>query len=79
MKASDRLLKLKGHSLEVFHARGKIAVKFIDGDITDGITRTSVFGIGNTLEEACEDYLKEISGKILVFGYGDGREEIKVL
>lgn len=79
MEASERLLNLESHDLKVFYASDKIAVKFVDGDIEDGVIRKSTFGIGHTFEEACEDYLEKISGKTLIFGYGDEREEIKVL
>ena len=79
MSAIERLLNLESHSLEVFKVGGEIAVMYMGGEITDGIVRIGAFGKGTTVEEACEDYLNKISGKTLVFGFGENREEIKVL
>ena len=79
MSAIERLLNLESHSLEVFKTGGKIAVMYLGGEIIDGIVRIGEFGKGTTVEEACEDYLNKISGKTLVFGFGENRKEIKVL
>ena len=40
---------------------------------------TSVFGDGNTVQEAIANYAKEISGKLIVIdAYSRARREIKV-
>lgn len=79
MKAYERLLNLSAHRLEVFRAEHQIAVMFSGSDISDGVVRKGIFGTGVTFEDACEDYLNKISGKKLIFGFGDNREEINVL
>ena len=79
MSAIERLLNIASHSLEVFKTGEEIAVMYLGGEIRDGIVRIGEFGIGTTVEEACEDYLNKISGKTLVFGFGENRKEIKVL
>ena len=66
MTASERLLALDSHHLE-------------GADVLEYPMRVSLYGIGNTFEEACENYLTKISGKKLVFGYGDTRKEVTVL
>ena len=79
MKASEKLLKLDGHRLEVFKNQLGICVFYQNGDVLDYPCRKGEFGIGNSFEDACEDYFNKISGKKLVFGYGKNREEIIVL
>lgn len=79
MSALERLLNLESHSLEVFRAGENIAVMYLGGEVSDGYVRMGEFGKGTTVEEACEDYLKKISGKTLVFGFGENRKEIRVL
>ena len=80
MKASDRLLNLR-HDLTVSKSEdGTLCVDFEDCSIKDGMFLTSSCGWGKTFEEACEDCLKNISGKTLVFDYSDGsRETVTVL
>ena len=79
MKASDRLLKLDSHHLDVSMAADKIRVQYQDADVLEPPMRVSTFGRGDSFEEACEDYLNKISGKTLVFGYGETRKEVTVL
>lgn len=79
MKAYERLMNLKHHRIEVFRVENKIAVTYSDSDISDGVVRKGVFGVGATFEDACEDYLNKISGQKLVFGVGEDREEVIVL
>ena len=79
MKASEKLLKLENHQLEVFKNRLGICVCYQGGDILDYPYRKGEYGTGNSFEEACEDYLNKISGKKIIFGYGENREEIIVL
>lgn len=81
MKASDILLSLKSHDLSVSKiSNGKVAVRYENAEISDGIFLVSTYGSGEDFESACEDYLSQIRGKKLVFdAYGRKREEIKVL
>ena len=81
MNASDRLLNLP-HSLIVGRAvTGKITVHYEYG-FTKGCDGVLIgeCGRGNTFEEACEDYLNRISGKVLVIdGPYHPTKEIRVL
>lgn len=81
MKASDILMSLEHEHLEVFKDMdGNVCVEYRGCDVKDGYFLRGVVGRGNTFEEACEDYLKQIRGKILVFNaYSDSRKEVKVL
>ena len=79
MKAYERLLALENHHLEVFNNSLGLCVLYQGGDILEYPCRKTEFGTGRNFEEACEDYLNKISGKRLVFGYGENREEITVL
>lgn len=80
MTAFERLLNTDYH-LDVFQwnngrERG-ISVHFQDAEIKDGMFLVGTFGSGQTFEEACEDYIRQISGKTLVFhAYTDHRKEI---
>lgn len=79
MTALERLLNT-GYRLEVFQVNGgienDIGVKFKDSEIKDGMFLISEYGVGQTLEEACEDYIRQISGQTLVFhAYTDHRTE----
>ena len=79
MKAYERLLRLSGHNLVVFYAEESIAVEYEDAEVTDGVFRKGIYGTGETFEQACEDYIEKITGKTLVFGYGDKRKEVIVI
>ena len=81
MRASDRLLNLEFHRLEVWRTNKKdICVAFEKCEVKDGIALASVFGEGLDFEEACEDYLRQISGKTLVFdACTKNRKEVIVL
>lgn len=81
MKASDRLLALENKRLMVFKdVSNNICVHYEDCDVKDGVALRGVCGRAATFEYACEDYLRQISGKTLVFNaFSDTREEIRVL
>jgi len=76
MTALDRLL-VTGRHLDISIPKHqhwgvydtRVIVEFVDCLIKDkdGVLR-SWSGCGRTLEEACEDYIKGISCKTLVFG-----------
>lgn len=80
MTAFERLLNA-GYHLDVFQwndgrERG-IGVHFQNCEIKDGAFLVSEFERGVTLNDACEDYIRKISGKTLIFhAYSDRREEI---
>ena len=81
MRASDRLLNIEFHRLEVWRtSKNDVCVAFQRCEVKDGVVLSSVFGEGLTFEEACEDYLRQISGKTLVFdACTDKRKEVIVL
>ena len=76
-----KLLNLKGERLEVWKVDdGTICVKYINCEVKDGPMLKGVFGMGTTFEEACDNYYKQISGKTLVFKYGESaQKEVTVL
>ena len=81
MKASEKLLNLEGRMLFVGkNINGKVYVRYECCDVKDGCFLIGTYGTGNSFEEACEDYLKKISGKTIVFNAeSSNREEVKVL
>lgn len=81
MTISDRLLNLEFHRLEVWRtSKNNVCVAFQRCEVKDGAVLASVFGEGLTFGEACEDYLRQISGKTLVFdACTDKRKEVIVL
>ena len=81
MKASEKLLNLEHHKLEVWRtSKTDVCVSYGRCEIKDGVVLCSVFGEGSTFEEACEDYLRQISGKTLVFNACTNmRKEVIVL
>ena len=56
----------------------KYYVSFPGGEVMYRSTLSSSFGNGETMDEALEDYAKQISNETLVFGaHGISRREIK--
>lgn len=80
MNAEQTLLSLD-KQLEVWKVPdGDIAVSYQHCEIKEGCFLKSIFGTGKTFESACEDYLRQLHGKTLVFNaYTGSREEIRVL
>lgn len=80
-RASDRLLALKGHELEVWKDDSNyICVAYKSCEVKNGAFLIYEPGRGSTFEEACEDYLQKISGKTLVFdACTASRKEVTVL
>ena len=83
MTALERLLNTGNH-LDVFrwenHNESGIGVSFQDCDTKDGMFLVGTFGSGKTFEEACEDYIRKISRKTLVFhAYTDHRTEVTII
>ena len=70
MTALERLLNT-GYHLEVFKwDTGReigIGVNFQNSEIKDGMFLVGEYGRGQTFEEACENYIRQISGKTLFF------------
>lgn len=81
MKASEILLSLERERLEVCSLDGGIiTVQYQNCDVKDGYFLEALYGRGRTFEDACEDYLKQIRGRTLVFNaYSKNRRETKVL
>ena len=79
--ASDILLSLQGHYLEVWKVEDAVCVQYENSYIKDGPVLIGDFGKGGTFEGACNDYLSKIRGRTLVFKAfdGDSRIEITVL
>lgn len=80
-KASGILLCLEGERLTVFkNSLGETVVMYERCDVKEGLALAGVFGRGNNFESACEDYLKKIRGRTLVFRAGmKERKEVIVL
>ena len=80
MNAVDRLLGLSFADIVVSKTiYGKITVHYQYAYIKDGGLLIGTFGDGGTFEEACENYLKKISGKTLVFDFPNHKKEVTVL
>lgn len=81
MKASDRLLALENKRLMVFKDfNNNICVHYEDSYVKDGVVLRGITGRASDFEYACEDYLRQISGKTLVFNaFSNAREEVRVL
>lgn len=93
MTAFERLSSLSDKHLSVIgikngvNAAGKplvnISVQYENCYVKESLhsaVMCSIFGSGSTFEEACEDYLNQISGKVLVFETLSGqRETVTVL
>lgn len=83
MNAMRTLLLLDKH-LEAwkfpFETPDKIGVMYQNCDVKDGIVSMPLYGTGETFEAACEDYLRKIRGKTLIFNArSKNREEVKFL
>ena len=83
MTAFERLIDT-GYHLDVFKwdngVNTGVGVSFDRAEVKDGMFLTSTFGSGTTLEEACEDYIRSLSGKTVVFNaYADNRKEVLVI
>jgi hypothetical protein len=79
MKSSEILLSLDEH-LEVFKNSRGICVEYKNAEIKDGYFLVSTFGVGEDFEAACDDYLRKIRGKKLVFNACTSyRKEVTVL
>lgn len=80
MKDIERLLSLGKH-LEVWKLPSEeIAVAYQDCFIKDGMFGVGMFGVGESFDEACADYIQKIAGQTLVFdGLLQKREEVRVL
>ncbi len=80
MTALKRLLNLGGTTLTVAEdVEGQIYVHYTGADVKDGMMLRAVSGRGGTVEEACQDYLDQISGKTLVIDAFGTRREVTVL
>lgn len=81
INAADILLRLRGRHLEVFRLpNGSIGVKYEDAEIKDGIFLIGEYGVGQTFDTACDDYLNKLRGKTLIFdAAASNRKEVTVL
>lgn len=79
--ASEILLSLGGESLAVRKDNDRnVCVSYRGADVKDGIALVGLYGKGGNFERACEDYLKQIRGKTLVFNAeSPSRHEVRVL
>lgn len=76
MTASEILLSLSGKHLDVWRGDSwEICVSYRNCEIKDGAFLISAYGDGDTFEEACADYLKQICGKKMVFNACTDRRE----
>lgn len=74
-----QILALDQHLEIGLDCERNIIVSYKDSDVLDGCVRIGTVGRGRTIEDAIKDYVRQISGKTLVFGYGESRKEIPVL
>lgn len=80
MRASEKLLNLGKRILVDKNIYGKVYVHYENCYVKDDCFLVGAYGTGNNFEEACEDYLNEISGKTIVFKDAyNNCEEVKVL
>lgn len=81
MNAVDKLLSLDLHPLVVRKdIKGQIMVDYCDCGVKDGYFLRGITGRGDTFEEACEDYLNQITGKTLIFNPNtDSEKRVTVL
>lgn len=81
MSYLDKLLNLEHRSIEVSRSiHGNIIVHYLGAYIDDGCCLIGVSGRGSTIEIACEDYYRQISGKRLVFDpFTDNRSVVHIL
>ena len=79
-KSSDRLMSLSNRNLIVGKNPYGVYVEYENCYIKNGGLLEGRYGTGDTFESACDDYLKQISGKTLVFNPNTSdRTEILVL
>lgn len=55
---------------------GKIMVKLHEVDILDAGFCISVYGVGDTIQDAAIDYIKKVKDKTLIFNCGFTNEKI---
>lgn len=80
LDAVHRLLALIDRHLEVWSVGDDICVSYENCEVKGYGVLISEYGVGSTFESACEDYLRKISGKTLVFNAcTESRKEITVL
>ena len=80
MKSSELLLSLDGEHLEVFRNVRGICVEYKGAEVKEGMFLKDAYGVGEDFESACDDYIKQIRGKTLVFGAcTNSRREVKIL
>ena len=85
LPASKRLIKFEDNvaslnELQVtLNCNDQFNVEYEDSFVKDGIALIGVYGVGNTFESACEDYLNKITGKKLVFSPSDEKRRVEVV
>lgn len=80
-KSSDILLSLNRH-LDVWKVDHNtvVCVSYERSEVKDGPVLVGTYGKGRDFESACDDYLAQIRGKMLVFdACTDHRKEVTVL
>lgn len=78
--SAEDILLLINKKISKRIVNNEIYVSFENCEIKDGNFLSGCYGIGDTIPEACEDYLKKICNKTLVFNaYSEHRKEITVI
>lgn len=83
--ASKRLIKFGNNvaclnELQVtLNCNDQFNVAFEDSFVKDGNVLIGEYGVGNTFESACEDYLNRITGKKLVFNPSNEERRVEVV
>ena len=71
MISIEELVRSAQKTLQIHSAYdGRIIVAFEHCDVKDGFFLAGEYGVGNTVAEAVDDYVRKISGKKLVFNAG---------
>ena len=64
----EELLGIDGLTVSIAKMRGRFYVAYKGSDVgVDGGSSCFVYGTGDTIEEACADYKRIISGKRIIF------------
>lgn len=80
MKSSDLLLSLSSEHLKIWKVGDTVCVNYHYSWLKDGSALLGVFGRGQDFESACDDYLRQIRGKYIVFDQpGCKRKELYIL
>ena len=85
LPASKRLIKFGNNVSSLNHLQvalncnDQFIVEYEDSYVKDGMALVGEYGVGNTFESACDDYLNKITGKKLVFNPSNEERRVEVV